>query len=134
MTVRTGAGVSIDLDGYQAAIGDVTVELTRLQRDLLALLAARAGDIVTYAELTLAGWGVAAESRRRSIRNAMYAMRSTICRGEAAPAIVSVSGLGYALLEHGSTRPRRCCRTSSTATATVSSWVGSTSSGDSGSS
>ncbi len=98
MSVLEAGQVRIDLDGYQAAIGSTTLDLSRLQRDLLVVLAEHAGDVVTYEQLAEAGWGRVAPLRR-PICNAVHSLRVLLAKGEdvgdRAPAIAAVATKGY---------------------------------------
>ncbi len=95
-SMRTAGELLIDLEGYQVVVGGRTVDLTRLQRDLLAVLTGHVGELVTHQQLAAAGWGDDSD-RRVQIRNAIYKLRSMIRRCDRPPAIETVARRGYVL-------------------------------------
>ncbi|GAB3478583.1 response regulator transcription factor [Nocardiopsis coralliicola] len=92
---RVGA-LTLDAATRQAAVGGVPLQLTRKEFDLLALLAARAPEVVSRDSILDQVWGAAWESSSRTLDTHIAALRGKL--GERAP-IRTVRGVGYRLTE-----------------------------------
>ncbi|GHG42784.1 DNA-binding response regulator [Sinomonas cellulolyticus] len=84
--------VSIDLDRRVAAVGDRELNLTATEYDLLALLAAHAGSVVTREQILDALWGDAFVASSRSLDVHLTGLRSKL---KLPGFIINVRGVGY---------------------------------------
>lgn len=94
MTVLEAGPVRLDVEGYQAIVDATTIELSRLQRDVLKVLAEHPGELVTYEQLAMAGWG-RARPDRRPICNAVHTLRTLLAAAHAPSRIRAVASMGY---------------------------------------
>ncbi|HEY6034004.1 MAG TPA: winged helix-turn-helix domain-containing protein, partial [Kofleriaceae bacterium] len=86
----------IDLAASLAIRGDVETPLTTREVEIIRWLAARAGQVVSRAELLQHVWRVAAGSNTRAVDVAISELRAKLERDPAAPRIItSVRGAGY---------------------------------------
>jgi two-component system response regulator MtrA len=87
--------VAIDLEARSVSVGGVRVELTKVEFDLLAALARRAGDAVSREALSEAALGPDREGGERTLDVHMSRLRKKL--GEGGRAIATVWGVGYRL-------------------------------------
>ena len=89
-------GCSIDLTASLAIRGGVETALTTRDVEIIRWLAARAGQVVSRAELLQHVWRVAAGANTRAVDVAISELRAKLERDPAAPQIItSVRGAGY---------------------------------------
>jgi DNA-binding response OmpR family regulator len=91
----TYGGLHIDPGQYQARLGDVELELTRTEFDLLCLLARHPGRAFSRAYLLDTVWGENYIPGDRSVDNAILRLRKKL--GALGDAIETVWGVGYRL-------------------------------------
>jgi len=88
-------GCTIDLTASTATRG-VSIELTTREVEIIRWLSARAGQVVSRAELLQHVWRVAAGSNTRAVDVAISELRAKLERDPGAPEIItSVRGAGY---------------------------------------
>ena len=90
--------VEIDTQGRRVRVGDREVKLTMTEFDLLALLAANPGRVLTRAQLLEKVWGYLAEVDYHSVDPHIQRLRKKLdTLGEGGVALEAVPGLGYRL-------------------------------------
>jgi DNA-binding response OmpR family regulator len=92
--------LTVDCDARSAHVADQTVELTRLEFDLLHTLAAQPGKAFTRAELTKEVWGYdpAAAPKSRTIDSTAHRLRKKLDEAGAEAVFHNVRGIGWRLL------------------------------------
>jgi DNA-binding response OmpR family regulator len=92
-------GCTIDLTAATATRDGRTVELTKLELDIVRWLARKGGQVVDRKELLQHVWKVSAASETRAVDVAIVGLRAKLERDPAKPAIIlSVRGAGYRML------------------------------------
>ena len=86
------AGVSIDLSGRQLLVGDLPVELTRTEFDIIAVLARYPGVVVPRERIIREVWQTDWHAFSRSLEVHVGSIRRKIGRGDL---IETVRGVGY---------------------------------------
>lgn len=90
--------VEIDTQGRRVRVGEREVKLTMTEFDLLALLAANPGRVLTRAQLLEKVWGYLAEVDYHSVDPHIQRLRKKLdTLGEASVSLEAVPGLGYRL-------------------------------------
>jgi len=89
--------VTIDLAARTVDVDGQSVELSRLEFDLLRALAAEPGRVFTRAELLRDVWGYPTATRSRTLDSHAGRLRGKLRAGGADRMIVSVWGVGYRL-------------------------------------
>ena len=98
-TVIRSGDLEVDVDRFEARRGDVTIELTTKERELLVALAVRRGALVRREELADEVWGAPLWSVARSIDVHLSSLRRKLDDDPRAPRhIATVHGLGYRLV------------------------------------
>jgi DNA-binding response OmpR family regulator len=88
--------VVVDFRKYEATKGGAAIELTRKEFGLLRLLAQRAGEVVSRAELLDEVWGYDATPTTRTVDNHVASLRAKIENNPADPRhLLTVFGVGY---------------------------------------
>jgi two-component system response regulator MtrA len=87
--------LAIDLDARCVSVGGVRVELTKVEFDLLAALASRAGDAVSRDALTELALGPDRDGAERTLDVHMSRLRKKLKHG--GRSIATVWGVGYRL-------------------------------------
>jgi DNA-binding response OmpR family regulator len=89
-------GCTIDLTASTAMRHGAAIELTTREVEIIRWLAARAGQVVSRAELLQHVWRVAAGSTTRAVDVAISELRAKLEQDPAEPVIItSVRGAGY---------------------------------------
>ena len=89
----------LDLDGYQASVAGVPIELSRNQFDMLAVLARNADKVVTYNAMARAVWGYEPESiDLNALRILISRVRQVLGSGPQRPVIQNERAIGYRLV------------------------------------
>jgi DNA-binding response OmpR family regulator len=95
--VRVGS-VEIDIDGRRVRVGESEVRLTLTEFNLLTLLAANPGRVLTRSQLLEKVWGYLAEVDHHSVDPHVQRLRRKLeARGQSGVALDAVPGLGYRL-------------------------------------
>ncbi len=90
--------VEIDTEGRRVKVGDKEIKLTMTEFDLLALLAANPGRVLTRAQLLEKVWGYLAEVDYHSVDPHIQRLRKKLDSfGEGGVSLEAVPGLGYRL-------------------------------------
>ncbi len=89
----------VDRDRRSVMRGDVTVELTAREFDLLALLAERAGRVVTRLEILDAVWDGETDLRSNAIDVHVANVRAKIDRRFGRESIQTIRGVGFRLAD-----------------------------------
>ena len=98
--------VAVDFRSYEARKGGKALELTRKEFQVLRLLAARAGEVVTRDELLNEVWGYENYPTTRTVDNHLAALRAKLERDPADPQYLrTVHGVGYKFVPKGTPRP-----------------------------
>jgi hypothetical protein len=84
-TVVQAGAVSIDLAGRTVTKGDAEVKLTKIEFDLLAVLARNVGKVVTHRQLLKEVWGPHAVQEPHYVRVFMATLRKKLERNPGAP-------------------------------------------------
>ncbi|HLY15223.1 MAG TPA: response regulator transcription factor [Candidatus Limnocylindrales bacterium] len=96
-TVSVGA-VELDIVRRDVRSASTVVHLTGLEQSLVYLLASRAGDVVTRAEICQAVWGDGVESRGVIVDRHIRSLRATLEDDPRAPRLITtIPGVGYRL-------------------------------------
>jgi DNA-binding response OmpR family regulator len=91
-------GIQVDIESRRVRIGEEEVQLTMTEFNLLALLAANAGRVLTRAQLLEKVWGYLADVDYHSVDPHMQRLRRKLHSNESARvALEAVPGLGYRL-------------------------------------
>ena len=94
--------VVIDVDGRRVLVGGKEVGLTLTEFNLLRLLAANAGRVMSRDQLLEKVWGYEAEVDHHSVDPHVQRLRRKLtAEGEAGVAVEAVPGLGYRLSVRG---------------------------------
>jgi DNA-binding response OmpR family regulator len=94
----TVGGVEIDTEGRRVRIAEREVKLTMTEFDLLALLAANPGRVLTRAQLLEKVWGYLAEVDYHSVDPHIQRLRKKLDTvGDSGVSLEAVPGLGYRL-------------------------------------
>ena len=95
-------GIQVDIESRRVRIGEEEVQLTMTEFNLLALLAANAGRVLTRAQLLEKVWGYLADVDYHSVDPHMQRLRRKLNSNESARvALEAVPGLGYRLTPLG---------------------------------
>lgn len=95
--ISVGA-VEIDTQGRRVRVGEREIKLTMTEFDLLALLAANPGRVLTRAQLLEKVWGYLAEVDYHSVDPHIQRLRKKLDGlGESGVSLEAVPGLGYRL-------------------------------------
>ncbi len=95
-------GIQVDIESRRVRIGEEEVQLTMTEFNLLALLAANAGRVLTRAQLLEKVWGYLADVDYHSVDPHMQRLRRKLHANESARvALEAVPGLGYRLTPLG---------------------------------
>jgi DNA-binding response OmpR family regulator len=90
--------IRIERGPRRAIVAGSEVTLTRVEFDILATLASRAGDVVTRRELVETVWGYSAEGETRLLDVHISHLRKKLGDDPVHPRlVVNVRGVGYAL-------------------------------------
>jgi DNA-binding response OmpR family regulator len=90
--------VEIDTEGRRVRIGDEEIKLTMTEFNLLALLAANPGRVLTRAQLLEKVWGYLADVDYHSVDPHIQRLRKKLeSYGESGISVEAVPGLGYRL-------------------------------------
>jgi DNA-binding response OmpR family regulator len=90
--------VTIDTEGRRVRVGDREVRLTMTEFNLLALLAANPGRVLTRSQLLEKVWGYMADVDHHSVDPHVQRLRRKLeSSGDAGIALEAVPGLGYRL-------------------------------------
>jgi len=90
--------VEIDTQGRRVRVGEREIKLTMTEFDLLALLAANPGRVLTRAQLLEKVWGYLAEVDYHSVDPHIQRLRKKLDGlGESGVSLEAVPGLGYRL-------------------------------------
>jgi len=91
-------GVQVDTESRRVRIEEEEIQLTMTEFNLLALLAANAGRVLTRAQLLEKVWGYLADVDYHSVDPHMQRLRRKLNLNESARvALEAVPGLGYRL-------------------------------------
>ncbi|HTQ56001.1 MAG TPA: response regulator transcription factor [Bryobacteraceae bacterium] len=91
--------VVVDFRSYEASKGGQPLELTRKEFQVLRLLAARAGEVLTRDELLNEVWGYENYPTTRTVDNHVACLRAKLERNPADPQYLrTVHGVGYKLV------------------------------------
>ena len=91
--------LEVDLDQRIARRGHIQVHLTRKEHDVLAILAANAGRVVTHQRILAAVWGGGEDSRVEYLRIVIRNLRQKLEEpGAIGSVIANELGVGYRLL------------------------------------
>ncbi|KTE09532.1 response regulator transcription factor [Sphingopyxis sp. H115] len=94
--------LEVDLDQRVARRGDVETHLTRKEHDVLALLAANVGRVVTHQRILAAAWHGSEEAPVEYLRIVIRNLRQKIeAPGAVGSVIANELGVGYRLLGDG---------------------------------
>jgi len=89
----------LDLDAYQASVDGVTIEMSRQQFEILAVLARNVDKIVTYRALGRALWGYEPETiDLNALRISVSRVRQRLGSGPDRPVIHNERAVGYRLV------------------------------------
>jgi two-component system alkaline phosphatase synthesis response regulator PhoP len=92
-------GLKLDLKARSACIGDVPLNLTRLEFDLLEHLLSNAGRVLTRERLLEEAWGYDFAGDTRAVDSAIKRLRAKLRAADAdADPIEAVRGVGYRLI------------------------------------
>lgn len=95
--VRVG-GLTIDPSRHQARFGNIELELTALEFDLLYMLARHAGQVLSREQLLAQVWGYDYYGDLRAVDAAVKRLRAKLRTARpGAEAITTVRGVGYRL-------------------------------------
>ena len=90
--------VEIDTEGRRVRVGEREIKLTMTEFNLLALLAANPGRVLTRAQLLEKVWGYLADVDYHSVDPHVQRLRKKLdSRNDAGVALEAVPGLGYRL-------------------------------------
>ena len=96
--VLTVGGVQVDTESRRVRVEDEEIQLTMTEFNLLALLAANAGRVLTRAQLLEKVWGYLADVDYHSVDPHMQRLRRKLnSRQGARVSLEAVPGLGYRL-------------------------------------
>ncbi len=90
--------VTIDTEGRRVSVGDHEVKLTMTEFNLLALLAANPGRVLTRSQLLEKVWGYLADVDHHSVDPHVQRLRRKLdAHGDPGVSLEAVPGLGYRL-------------------------------------
>jgi DNA-binding response OmpR family regulator len=88
--------VRVDFRSYEARKGDLPLEMTRREFQLLRALASRPGEVITRSELLDQVWGLEAYPTTRTVDNHVAGLRAKLEQDPAEPThLITVRGVGY---------------------------------------
>jgi DNA-binding response OmpR family regulator len=94
----TVGDVTIDTEGRRVRVADREVKLTMTEFNLLALLAANSGRVLTRSQLLEKVWGYLADVDHHSVDPHVQRLRRKLeAHGDPGVAVEAVAGLGYRL-------------------------------------
>lgn len=97
-TIVQAGDVAIDLAGRTVTKGGVEVKLTKIEFDLLAVLARNVGKVVTHRQLLKEVWGPHAVQEPHYVRVFMATLRKKLERNPGNPELlITEQGVGYRL-------------------------------------
>lgn len=95
-------GLRLDMERREAAIGDISLNLTRLEFDLLSIFLQNAERVLTRERLLEEVWGYDFAGDTRAVDSAIKRLRARLRQVDpGADAIESVRGLGYKFRQEG---------------------------------
>jgi DNA-binding response OmpR family regulator len=90
--------ITIDTEGRRVSVGEHEVKLTMTEFNLLALLAANPGRVLTRSQLLEKVWGYLADVDHHSVDPHVQRLRRKLdAHGDSGVALEAVPGLGYRL-------------------------------------
>ncbi len=93
--------IEIDTEGRRVRVGEAEVRLTMTEFNLLALLAANPGRVLTRAQLLEKVWGYLADVDYHSVDPHVQRLRKKLdSRADSGVQVEAVPGLGYRLTAH----------------------------------
>lgn len=97
-TWRGAGGLRLEVERRQALVGETEVRLTQLEFDILHLLLANAGRVLTRERLIEQAWGYDFVGDTRAVDSAIKRLRAKLRAANAeADSIEAVRGVGYRL-------------------------------------
>jgi DNA-binding response OmpR family regulator len=94
--------VTIDTEGRRVRVSDQEVKLTMTEFNLLALLAANPGRVLTRSQLLEKVWGYLADVDHHSVDPHIQRLRRKLdTHGDSGISLEAVPGLGYRLTARG---------------------------------
>jgi DNA-binding response OmpR family regulator len=91
-------GLCLDVEGRRASIGEKSLDLTRLEFDILNLLLVNAGRVMTRERLLEQAWGYDFVGDTRAVDSAIKRLRAKLrSAAPEADSIEAVRGVGYRL-------------------------------------
>lgn len=105
--VLTVGSLRIDVTEHECTVDDRPVDLTPKEFEMLAMLAARPGSLVTHRVLLRRVWGNEYSSETHYLRVYASHIRKKIGEGPGIPAIRAESGVGYRLVLEAEDQPPR---------------------------
>lgn len=105
--VLTVGSLRIDITEHECTVEDRPVDLTPKEFEMLAMLAARPGSLVTHRVLLQRVWGNEYSSETHYLRVYASHIRKKIGEGPGIPAIRAESGVGYRLVLEAEDQPPR---------------------------
>ncbi len=96
--LRGPGGLSLDVERRLVTVGDASIDLTRLEFDLLHYLLLNAGRVLTRERLLEQAWGYDFAGDTRAVDSAVKRLRAKLrACSPAADVIEAVRGVGYRL-------------------------------------
>ena len=90
------AGLRLEVEKREAVVGEIPLDLSRLEFDLLYMLLLNAGRVLTRQRLLEEVWGYEFMGDERAVDSAIKRLRASLRRADpAADGIEAVRGLGY---------------------------------------
>jgi DNA-binding response OmpR family regulator len=89
--------LKLDLERREAERGDVSIELTAKEFELLAYLMRNAGRVLTKAQIVDHVWGYDNDATSNVVEIYIHYLRDKVDRGFARPLIRTVRGVGYTI-------------------------------------
>jgi DNA-binding response OmpR family regulator len=95
-------GLRLDVERREASVGEVQLDLSRLEFDLLHTLLAHAGRVLTREQLLEQVWGYDYLGDTRAVDSVVKRLRARLRAGDPrADCIAAVRGVGYKLRQDG---------------------------------
>ena len=88
----------LDIAGHVAEVGGRSIDLTRRQFALLALLARNCGKVLTADFILQQVWGPEWAENHATLRNHVHGLRRKLGSGEGVPRIAAVARTGYRMI------------------------------------
>ena len=97
-SLRGRGGLHLDVDSHIVSVNDKSLDLTRLEFDILHLLLENAGRVLTRERLLEQAWGYDFVGDTRAVDSAMKRLRAKLRSASSeADCIEAVRGIGYRL-------------------------------------